>query len=55
MRRKISGTTERPRMCVFVSNRNFYVQLVDDTAGKTLHSLSTLDKELKKEAPAHAL
>lgn len=50
VRKKIKGTPERPRLCVFVSNRHYYVQLVDDTSGKTLHFLSTLDKEMKKEA-----
>ncbi|MFH1538432.1 MAG: 50S ribosomal protein L18 [bacterium] len=55
VRKKISGTAERPRMCVFVSNRNLYVQLVDDTSGGTLYSLSTMDKELKKEAAGKSM
>lgn len=42
IRRKISGTTERPRMCVFKSSKHIYVQLVDDVANKTLVSKSTL-------------
>ena len=47
VRRKISGTAERPRLCVFRSNSNLYVQLVDDVAGNTLAQASTLDKEIK--------
>ncbi len=47
VRRKISGTAERPRLCVFRSNSNLYVQLVDDVAGNTLAQASTLDKEVK--------
>ena len=47
VRRKISGTAERPRLCVFRSNTNIYVQIIDDIAGNTLVSASTLDKEIK--------
>ncbi len=47
VRRKISGTPERPRLCVYRSNKNLYVQIIDDVAGNTLVSASTLDKEIK--------
>jgi len=47
VRTKISGTAERPRLCVFRSNSNLYVQVIDDAAGNTLVSASTLDKEVK--------
>ena len=47
VRRKISGTAERPRLCVYRSNTNLYVQIIDDIAGNTLVSASTLDKEVK--------
>ena len=47
VRRKISGTAERPRLCVYRSNTNLYVQIIDDVAGKTLAQASTLDKEVK--------
>ena len=47
VRKKISGTAERPRLCVFRSNSNIYVQIIDDVAGNTLVSASTLDKEIK--------
>ena len=47
VRRKVSGTAERPRLCVYRSNTNIYVQVIDDVAGNTLVSASTLDKEVK--------
>ena len=47
VRNKIAGTPERPRLSVFRSNSNIYVQLIDDVAGNTLVSASTLDKEVK--------
>ena len=43
VRTKISGTAERPRLCVYRSNTNLYVQVIDDVAGNTLVSASTLD------------
>ena len=49
MRSRISGTTERPRLCVFRSNNHMYAQIIDDTVGKTLVSASTLQKEVKAE------
>lgn len=49
VRRKISGTSERPRLCVYRSNTNIYVQIIDDVAGKTLVSASTLDKSVKEK------
>ena len=47
VRRKVSGTAECPRLCVYRSNTNLYVQVIDDVAGNTLVSASTLDKEIK--------
>ena len=41
VRTKISGTAERPRLCVYRSNTNLYVQIVDDVAGNTLVAAST--------------
>ena len=49
VRRKISGTAERPRLCVYRSNTNLYVQVIDDVAGKTLVSASTLEKTVKNK------
>ena len=45
VRNKISGTTERPRMSVFRSNKQIYVQIIDDLNGKTLASASSLGSE----------
>ena len=50
VRAKISGTAERPRLCVFRSNKNIAVQVIDDVAGNTLVAASTLDKEIKTKA-----
>ena len=47
VRRKISGTADRPRLCVYRSNSNLYVQIIDDVAGNTIVSASTIDKEIK--------
>ena len=47
VRKKISGTAECPRLCVYRSNTNIYAQIIDDVAGNTLVSCSTLDKEIK--------
>ena len=47
VRTKISGTAECPRLCVYRSNTNLYVQVIDDVAQKTLVSASTIDKEVK--------
>ncbi len=47
VRRKVSGTAQRPRLCVYRSNTNLYVQIIDDVAAKTIVAASTLDKEIK--------
>ena len=47
VRRKISGTAECPRLCVYRSNSNIYAQVIDDVKGVTIVSASTLDKEIK--------
>ena len=47
VRRKISGTTECPRLAVSKSNKNIIAQVIDDTKGETLVYVSTLDKEIK--------
>jgi large subunit ribosomal protein L18 len=47
VRVKVSGTAERPRMAVSRSLKNMYVQLIDDTAGKTLLGISTLGPDMK--------
>ena len=49
MRNRFSGTAERPRLSVFRSNNHMYAQVIDDTAGNTLVSASTLEKDVKAE------
>ncbi|MBE5761192.1 MAG: 50S ribosomal protein L18 [Clostridiales bacterium] len=46
VREKVSGTAERPRLCVYRSLKHIYVQVIDDTCGNTLVSASTMDKAL---------
>ena len=48
-RRYISGTQERPRLNVYRSLNNIYVQIIDDVAGNTIASASTLDAEVKAQ------
>ena len=47
LRKRVSGTPERPRLVVKRSSRHIHVQLVDDTAGRTLASASTMDATLR--------
>ena len=53
LRKKVSGTSAIPRMAVYASDKNMYVQFIDDEKGATLASMSTLKKEAK-EASASA-
>ncbi len=46
VRKHLSGTAERPRLCVYRSLNNIYAQIIDDEKGVTLVSASTLDKEV---------
>lgn len=58
VRRRLSGSTARPRLSIFRSGRHMYAQIVDDTLGRTLVSASSLEAELRasgaKPAPAAA-
>jgi len=47
VRRKISGTSQRPRLCVFRSANNIYAQIIDDTKRVTLVAASSLEAEVK--------
>ena len=49
IRKNLTGTPEKPRLCVFRSNKNISVQIIDDVNGVTLASASTIDKELKSD------
>ncbi|GIV34172.1 MAG: 50S ribosomal protein L18 [Chitinophagales bacterium] len=49
IRKKISGTPERPRLAVFRSNREIYAQIIDDTIGHTLVAASTREKNFQRK------
>ncbi len=49
VRKKLSGTPERPRLTVFKSSKNIYAQIIDDTASKTLVEASSLSKDIRPE------
>ena len=49
IRKKISGTAERPRLCINFTTQHLYAQAIDDEAGRTLLALSSLSKELQDE------
>lgn len=51
IRKRLHGTAERPRMTVTRSNCNLFMQIIDDDAGKTLASISTLEKEFASLKP----
>ena len=48
VRMRVNGTPERPRLCVYRSNGHIYAQVIDDRAGNTLVSASSIDKEMRK-------
>lgn len=50
VRKKVKGTSERPRLSVFRSNKHIYAQVIDDTAGKTLAAVSTKSKAFAEAA-----
>ncbi|MEX0321099.1 MAG: 50S ribosomal protein L18 [Puniceicoccaceae bacterium] len=49
IRKKVSGTAERPRLCVSFTNKHIYAQAIDDVSGKTLLAVSSLSKDLKED------
>ncbi len=50
VRKKVAGTTAKPRLSVFRSNSDIYVQIIDDVTGKTIASASSKDKDIKAQA-----
>lgn len=48
-RKKVVGTSDRPRLCLHVSGKNLDAQVIDDSKGVTIFALSTLSKELKPQ------
>jgi large subunit ribosomal protein L18 len=52
VRRKVQGSQERPRLCVFRSARHIYAQIIEDTTGTTLVSVSTVSKDFGSDLPA---
>ena len=49
IRKKIAGTAQRPRLSVYRSSKNIFVQIIDDVTGNTLVSASTIEKDAKLE------
>jgi large subunit ribosomal protein L18 len=47
VRKRLSGTTERPRLAVFRSSKHIYAQVIDDSAGATVASASSMEKDLR--------
>jgi large subunit ribosomal protein L18 len=50
IRKRVMGSTERPRLCIFRSTKHVYAQVIDDSTGQTLVSASTLDTDGVKGA-----
>ena len=50
VRKKVAGTSERPRLAVFRSNRHIYAQIIDDTHGRTVAAASTMEADLRAGA-----
>ena len=50
IRKKVAGTTQRPRLAVFRSQSHIYAQVIDDDGGKTLAAASSLDKDLREKS-----
>jgi large subunit ribosomal protein L18 len=53
IRKKLAGTSERPRLAVHFSGQHIYAQLIDDSEGQTLTSVNTTEEEFRKEARAN--
>ena len=51
LRKKVAGTTERPRLAVHFSGKNIYAQIIDDSIGQTIASVNTTEAGLKSQTP----
>lgn len=49
IRKRVRGTTERPRLCVFRSTKHIYAQIIDDETGRTIATASTVEKDVEIE------
>ena len=54
IRKRVVGTTERPRLCVHFSGQHIYAQVIDDTVGKTVAAVSTVEKGVRSSHRTHA-
>ncbi len=54
LRKKISGTPERPRLAVHFSGQHIYAQIIDDEAGRTLAAVCTTEKEFREDKSSRA-
>lgn len=50
IRKKITGTAERPRLRVYKSNKHIYAQVIDDVAGHTVAAMSSMDKQVQEDS-----
>ncbi|MFC1815325.1 50S ribosomal protein L18 [Thermodesulfobacteriota bacterium] len=48
IRKRLTGTQQRPRLCVFRSSKHIYAQVIDDSCGQTLAAASTAEKAIKE-------
>ena len=53
LRRRLAGTTERPRLAVYRSGKHIYAQVIDDVRAMTLAAASSLDKDLRSDSGAN--
>ena len=51
VRKRVTGTADRPRLTVFRSNKNLYAQIIDDSAGRTLVAVSSVEGPLRQDLP----